>query len=141
MSETQFSLSKSNSIKEFTFLTAESWFKLIRATIINPTITGHKKDWSTLLGNCYLEIKLSYIADKERQKEWSQYRPFKLAVDLYQPQPIIEINKQIHTEFISINKIIDNYYTDLRLRLVQKNSDNSELELRIDYDEHQLKEK
>ncbi|MEI7604400.1 MAG: hypothetical protein WCJ19_05270 [bacterium] len=141
MSETHFSLSKSNPLKEFTFLTPNSWFKLIRATIFNPTITGHEKDWPTLLANCYLEIKLSYIADKERQKEWSQYRPFKLAFDLYQPQPIIEINRQIQTEFISINKTIDNYYTDLRVRLVQKNSDNFELELRIDYEEHQLKEK
>ena len=141
MNNKNFILSKSSFIKEFTFLTSQSWFKIVRATITNPKITIRDKEWSRLIANCYIEVKLSYVADKERQMEWSQVRPVALMVDEYQTQPIVEINRQFQTELLSINNTTDNFYTDLFIKLVQNNSDNSELELRIDYDEYQLKEK
>jgi hypothetical protein len=141
MSNTSFSLGKSNSIKEFTFLTSQSWIKIIRATITNPKITIRDKDWASLIANCFLEVKLQYVADKEIQMEWSQTFTVHFHVDVFQTQPIIEINKQFHTEHISINNNKDNFYTNLFIKLVQNNSDNSELELKIDYDQYQLKDK
>lgn len=136
-----FRLSKSNYLKEFTFLTSQSWFKIVRATITNPQITIRDKDWSRLLTNSYLEVKLSYVADNERQMEWSQVRTVALMVDVYQTQPIIEINRQFQTELISVKNATDNFYTDLFIKLVHNNSNNSELELKIDFEEYQLEEK
>ncbi len=137
MCEKHFILSNSNSLKEFTFLTSDSWFRLIRTTITNPKITTADEDWSRLIGNCYLEIKLSHFADKERQIESSQHRPFRLISDDEETQPIIEFNSQINTEFISSKP--DNFYKYLFIKLVQENPSNSELEVRLEFDEYQLK--